>query len=130
MEETEVFAAAGLVFAAFCIWLGIRIANRREKRAKRTAIALAVLMLVYVLSIGPVNWIESRVETPEFVEEAQYHFYYPLDSIMMYGPEWLRTSLFWWKELGEMPYEGAPIINPRMAPDLDSQASPINTHAP
>jgi hypothetical protein len=32
MEETDVFAAAGLVLAAFCIWLGIRtslIALRR-----------------------------------------------------------------------------------------------------
>ena len=34
---------AAVVFAAFCVWLTVRIINRRERWAKWTAVALIVL---------------------------------------------------------------------------------------
>ncbi|HEY3965270.1 MAG TPA: hypothetical protein VGM05_12015 [Planctomycetaceae bacterium] len=42
----------GVGFAAFCVWLAVRIVNRRERWAKWTAIALAILLVVYPLSMG------------------------------------------------------------------------------
>ncbi|HEY3964685.1 MAG TPA: hypothetical protein VGM05_09065 [Planctomycetaceae bacterium] len=40
-----------IAFAAFCVWLTVRIVDRREKWAKRMAVDLAVgLPLLYVLS--------------------------------------------------------------------------------
>jgi hypothetical protein len=58
MSES-VQAATGLLFVAFCIWLTVRIVNRRERWAKRTAIVVAAVLL-YVLSLGPLIWLDSR----------------------------------------------------------------------
>jgi hypothetical protein len=49
-------------FAAFCVWLGVRIFNRRERWAKWTAVGM-VVMLVYPLGFGPACWISSRTDT-------------------------------------------------------------------
>jgi hypothetical protein len=53
----------GLVvaFAAFCVWLAVRIVNRQERWAKRTALGLFVVLVGYPLSIGPACWFSSRV---------------------------------------------------------------------
>ena len=53
-------AIFGATFAAFCVWLTVRIVNRREKWAKRTAVGLALSAVLYVLSFGPACWITSR----------------------------------------------------------------------
>ena len=49
-------AIFGVAFAAFCVWLAVRIINRREKWTKWTAAVYIVLMVlvVYPLSFGPV----------------------------------------------------------------------------
>src|SRR5579872_4184826 len=58
-------SAAGVAFAAFCIWLGVRIVNRRERWAKRTAVAvLVIVVMIYPLSVGPVVWLDSRGAIP------------------------------------------------------------------
>lgn len=36
---------AGAAFTAFCIWLTVRIANRRERWAKWTAVGLVVVLI-------------------------------------------------------------------------------------
>src|SRR5258708_2714913 len=50
----------GVAFAAFCLWLAVRIINRREKWAKRTALGLALAM-IYPLSLGPACWFTGRM---------------------------------------------------------------------
>jgi hypothetical protein len=51
---TIILPALAVAFAAFCVWLAVRIFNRREKWAKRTAVGLIVgLPVLYVLSFGP-----------------------------------------------------------------------------
>ena len=46
-------AIFGVSFAAFCVWLGVRIVNRRERWATRLAVMLAVAMLTwYALGVG------------------------------------------------------------------------------
>jgi hypothetical protein len=56
-----VLPALAVAFAAFCVWLGVRIYNRRERWAKWTAAGLvAVVVLVYPLSIGPACWIVAK----------------------------------------------------------------------
>ena len=47
---TILLATWGVAFAAFCVWLSVRIINRRERRAKRTAVALVVLLVGYPLN--------------------------------------------------------------------------------
>ncbi len=38
--------ALAVTFAAFCVWLTVRIVNRRERWAIRTAIVMAVLFFL------------------------------------------------------------------------------------
>src|SRR5437899_2862266 len=55
---------AGTVSAAFCIWLTVRIVNRRERWAKRTLAAVVGLTVLYVLSFGPACWLPAPRPPP------------------------------------------------------------------
>jgi hypothetical protein len=54
-------AAFGFALAAFCVWLAVRIVNRRERWAKWTAVGLTVALLAYPLSAGPAVWLFVHV---------------------------------------------------------------------
>ena len=49
-----------VAFAAFCVWLTVRIVNRRERWAKWTLAAVVGLPVLYVASFGPACWITSH----------------------------------------------------------------------
>ncbi len=68
------FAIVGVAIAAFCIWLTVRIINRRQRWAKRTAWALVVALVVYPLSFGPAVWLYVHILPRSFapVLEATY----------------------------------------------------------
>lgn len=54
--------AVGVAFPAFVLWLGVRIANRRERWAKWTAVGVALVPVLYVISFGPACWLLNRTE--------------------------------------------------------------------
>ena len=60
-----VLAAIGVAFAAFCVWLGVRIFNRRERWAKWTALAIAAVLAAYPLGIKPAVWLMEREWMPQ-----------------------------------------------------------------
>ena len=63
----------GVAVVAFCVWLTVRIINRREKWAKWTlAMAVVGFPVTYVLSFGPACWIASRLGEPDPVFNAAY----------------------------------------------------------
>jgi hypothetical protein len=95
-----VVAVLGVAFAAFCVWLGVRIVNRRERWAKWTAVALLVLTpVLYVLSIGPAAWLHTRHLMPESLSSATRHFYDPIHWIMGHGPEPVGRAITWYAQL-------------------------------
>jgi hypothetical protein len=47
----------GAAYAAICIWLGVRLFNRRERWVKWTSVALAITPVLYVLSSGPMTMV-------------------------------------------------------------------------
>jgi hypothetical protein len=49
-----ILPALGIAFAAFCVWLTVRIINRRERWAKWTAIAIAIMV---ACAAYPVWWL-------------------------------------------------------------------------
>jgi hypothetical protein len=54
-------ATLAVAFGAFCIWLTVRIINRRERWAKWTAVAILVIgPVLYVLSSGPMKMVGWR----------------------------------------------------------------------
>jgi hypothetical protein len=66
----------------------------RRNRCLSLAGWLAVLSLAYVLSIGPMVWLESRCTalrpTLEILRVTVYH---PLHTGWLHGPKWLNTLL-------------------------------------
>ena len=72
-------AIFGVSFAAFCVWLGVRIVNRRERWATRLAVMVAVAMLTwYALGVGSSyaasmvgRLVESIIE--QFAPEVRPH---------------------------------------------------------
>ena len=95
----------GVAFAAFAVWLGLRIFNRHERWAKRTAIGLlAGLSLFYLLSFGPAVWLTARDWNfgrsfdgrTTFVES----FYRPVLWSSARANSWLGKAVGWWGSLG------------------------------
>jgi len=60
---TILLPALAVAFAAFCVWLGVRIVNRRERWAKWTAVAMIALPVLYVASFGPAHGIICAVDS-------------------------------------------------------------------
>ena len=50
--KDAVFSVLGVVFAAYLVWLTVRIVNSRDERAIRTAVILALVFVAYPLDIG------------------------------------------------------------------------------
>ncbi len=74
--------ALAVTFIAFCIWLTVRIINRRERWAKRMAVATAVLLLAYPLSEGPANWLDRRGLLPIWSYRPLFgNLYVPLNEV-------------------------------------------------
>src|SRR5690349_20879576 len=68
---TVLLPTLAVAFAAFCIWLTVRIVNRRERWAKWTGVAL-IVVLSYPLSFGPACWIISHRRGPSPVISTLY----------------------------------------------------------
>jgi hypothetical protein len=100
---TTVLARLGLAFAALAVWLTVRIINRRERWAKRTAVALTVVLLGYPLSFGPACWIIDRWEHGD-INRNSVRFtakvYAPFVQMAYEGPQWISGPIFWWTSIG------------------------------
>lgn len=66
-----------VAFAAFAVWLFVRIVNRRERWAKWTALAIGLPML-YLLGIGPVARFARDSWPGNWRCEAYRIGYYPV----------------------------------------------------
>ncbi len=105
-----VLPALAVAFAAFCVWLGVRIVNRKERWAKWTLVMTLVgVPVLYVLSFGPACWwftIPSgysenfpgtNVPLPP-VRARQ--MYWPIGWLAVHGPRWSERLLAWYATLG------------------------------
>jgi hypothetical protein len=93
---TLVLSIFGVAFAALCVWLAVRIVNRKERWAKRLAAAIIVIPSLYALGIGPAGWLRSY----DFIShDAELTFFHPVYLLMQYGPEEMRDVMLWWLNL-------------------------------
>jgi hypothetical protein len=90
-------AIFGVTFAAFCVWLSVRIVNRRENWAKRLAVVLVVVLAAYPLSWGPAISITAR--SRDSTHDAYREFYSPITWIYWNGPDPVHDALFWYAAL-------------------------------
>jgi cytochrome bd-type quinol oxidase subunit 2 len=75
-----------VAFAAFCIWLTVRIVNRRERWAKWTLAAVVIAPALYVMSDGPAFWLVRRAGRPAWALTAYRTTYAPLQFAYSHGP--------------------------------------------
>jgi hypothetical protein len=93
------FQILGIVFVAYCIWLTVRIVNRRERWAKRTAAGL-VIVLAYPLSFGPACWLADRLP---IVQGPVTTAYRPLAAAAARGPTSFYRGIEEYGECGSPP---------------------------
>lgn len=101
------FAIFGVSYAAFSIWLTVRIFNKRERWAKWTLATMIVgLPLLYVLSFGPAYWI-TRQDDPKFRRFGGHQqpsqamlLYCPLGNAMNNPGSPAGRALLWWITIG------------------------------
>lgn len=92
------FAApiVAVAFAGLCVWLAVRIINRRERWAKWMLAATLSLPVLYVLSFGPACWaLDWQWLSPEFVARA----FYPILKWSSDAPDGVRAAIWWWATL-------------------------------
>jgi hypothetical protein len=94
---TILIPSLAVAFTAACIWLGIRIINRRERWAKWTLAALAASVAMYPLSSGP--WARYWLMKSDSLDG----FYEPLLLWASNDETWLASLynayLGWWMAL-------------------------------
>jgi hypothetical protein len=71
-----VLPAIAVAFAAFCVWLAVRIVNRREKWARWTLVAVVGLPVLYVASFGPACGLIAEGYMP--INSPWWRIYCPL----------------------------------------------------
>jgi hypothetical protein len=64
VSELVALGAIGVVFSAFCVWLTVRLINRRERWAVDTAMAIAAIAFMLIsfavaLILGPLMFGKS-----------------------------------------------------------------------
>jgi hypothetical protein len=94
---TILFPALCVAFTAFCVWLGVRIVNRRERWAKWTLAMVIGVPVLYVASFGPACWILSWTNLRIDGEES---FYAPMIRLWNVGPSRKSEVLHWYACLG------------------------------
>jgi hypothetical protein len=87
---------ASVTFAAFCVWLGVRVYNRRERWAKWTAAGLVVLLIAYPLSVGVAFRLLTLAGDPGWAVDAYHSFYAPIWWLYDNGPEPVRSAIRWY----------------------------------
>jgi hypothetical protein len=85
-----VLPALAVAFAAFCVWLGVRVYNRRERWAKWTAVAVVGLPVLYVLSFGPACWMADGTEA---ADPLLWTFYSPIEWVYYHAPRPVRDAI-------------------------------------
>ena len=85
-----------VAFPALCVWLIVRIVNRRERWAKRTLAAVVGVPVLYVASFGPACWITSWTDIGARVIPIAY---FPI-TCGLSSPSPAERAIRWFSNLG------------------------------
>src|SRR5258707_10714891 len=95
--------ALAVAFTAFCVWLAVRIVNRKERWAKWTLAVTLSLPILYVVGFGPACWLASEDKMSPPVGRAVCRFYGPLlKHILLEEESWSVRALYWWSSVGSV----------------------------
>jgi len=92
----------GVACTAFCVWLTVRIINRRKKPGVAFWVTVGLVGLVlYVLSMGPATWLVNQDWSPEWTVDAVELIYCPIFLTcrclpQTFGEVLLRYNMLWY----------------------------------
>ncbi len=91
----------GITYSAGCIWLSVRILNRRERWAKWTLATTLSIPVLYMLSFLPLFWLETHgyISLDSGVGEVCRAYASPVRVIYDSGPQTLRNALNWYQNV-------------------------------
>ena len=93
VEMTILISTLAITFTAFCVWLMVRIVNRRERWAKWTAVAVGVPAL-YIASFGPACWATRC--PPNNYQRIAPGVYWPIGDFYSSGKRPLVNAVISW----------------------------------
>jgi hypothetical protein len=77
---TPLLPTLATAFAALCVWLTVRIVNRKEQWAKWTLAAALGVSVLFVLSFEPARWPPSSLRTGGEVDRVRFRWHVRQDS--------------------------------------------------
>jgi hypothetical protein len=93
------FRCVGLLCTIVAICIAIPMIWR-QKRTRQWAILAAVIPALYLLSMGPMAWLDFALERPSWLEVPGVYFYAPVRWMTANGPEWFADAggryTAWW----------------------------------
>jgi|GEM_PF-3443515 len=105
-SATLVLFIFGITSAAFCVWLTVRIINRRERWAKWMLAAIVGMPVLYVASFGPAVWLVARTDWMPRGPTAVVFSPLPNEywrEIYDCGTLGNRQPLHWWSSVWDPP---------------------------
>jgi ABC-type Fe3+ transport system permease subunit len=81
---TVLLPALAVAFATFCVWLTVRIVNRRERWAQWTLAAI-IFVTAYPMSLGPVCWMDQKGWLSDGAKMVLAAAYAPLTFVSSIG---------------------------------------------
>jgi len=99
------FSVLAVAFPSFCVWLGLRILNRRERWAKRLAVGLVAALPIYPLSLGPVCWWLAD-PPPDWLGCSPFpkvapNIYWPIGWVAEHSPVPVLDAIIWYAAPGK-----------------------------
>jgi hypothetical protein len=94
-------------YAALCVWLTVRIVNRRERRDTLALATLIAAPIVYVMSFGPACWLGARQRTGD--RALMEGVYGPLIETAASMPDPIPTWICHYATCG-MPADGGIML--------------------
>ncbi len=90
-------SAFWLSWVAACIWVGIRLINRRDQRTRQWGLILGAMPVVYVASFGPACWLSSRTGDPQHASvELVEELYQPCLRMGVSAPPPVSRMISFW----------------------------------
>jgi hypothetical protein len=98
---TFILLSLTFALAALCVWLTVRVVNRRERWAKRLLAAVIGLPVLYVLSFGPACWMTSARFYPLIGPATKApRIYVPIGVLRKHAPAPVVKALDWYATVG------------------------------
>jgi hypothetical protein len=93
------FRCVGLLLSIVAVCIAMPMIWR-QKRTRRWAILAAVIPVLYLLSMGPMSWLNFALGRPAWIEIPGVYFYAPGRWLIAHGPDWFGNAMghyiAWW----------------------------------